>query len=154
MKVRFLTGLFFFISFSQAISSSGLLSFANSEYKDLNLSESKEQSQEVFGKSPLALQKQAKMFTDSYKSINRTIDMHKLIEQRRNEGKYETSSDYSVKSQRGKAGAYGGANVVHRPTPAKNSSVTLLSSPGFWLLTAILFISFSLISVFPVHPFF
>ncbi|XP_059458780.1 uncharacterized protein LOC132188822 [Corylus avellana] len=51
----------------------------------------------------------------------------------------------SGKSQRGKQGAYGGANIVHRPSPGEKNAASMEAKPRFVISTLIFYVSLGLI---------
>ncbi|KAF3958234.1 hypothetical protein CMV_016836 [Castanea mollissima] len=127
-KRLIICGCFLFILYIQVLSSWGLESFSTLENEGSKLSKRFMQDQEVH----------ARVDGD----LNGDCDEKGYI---RKQKTYE-----SEKSQRGK-GAYGGANIAHRPRATTRSAASLLAKPPIFISTLICFIiSFALmIHIFP-----
>ncbi|KAF1865707.1 hypothetical protein Lal_00021706 [Lupinus albus] len=125
MRLRFVIW-FLFLSYTHAISISGLHTNLTLEQKHLNISKSSNmQTQQSFEKR-----------------IKEAIKLQKKDEENNIEEKHELSCDTITKSQRGK-GASRGVNANHQPRRSTNSATPLLS----WISTVCI-ITITLILVF------
>ncbi|XP_021298130.1 uncharacterized protein LOC110427067 [Herrania umbratica] len=129
MMLKFFPWFIFFLC-TTAVSCWKLEGFPTLESQDFNLSEPAVRGQEIH-----ALR---------HAGLNRTVG----LEANGDKEEYEKMHDnfLSEKSQRGK-GAYGGANIAHRPRPAKNAASSLVRPP-FFLSTTVLQVSLTVILAF------
>ncbi|XP_022721078.1 uncharacterized protein LOC111278718 isoform X2 [Durio zibethinus] len=122
---------FAFFLFATALSCWKLEGFPTLETQDFNLSEPVLQGQEIH------------VFTHS----NRTVGLGAKDDKQDYQKKHQNF--LSKKSKGGRSGGgRGGADIGHRPRPAKNAAFSLVSQP-FFLSTAVMHISLTVILAFP-----
>ncbi|XP_017978940.1 PREDICTED: uncharacterized protein LOC18595465 isoform X1 [Theobroma cacao] len=130
MMLKFFPWFMFFLC-TTALSCWKLEGFPTLESPDFNLSDPAVRGQEIH--------------VLRHAGLNRTVG----LEANGDKEVYEKKHDIflSEKSQRGK-GAYGGANIAHRPRQAKSAASSLVR-PAFFLSTTVSHVSLTVILAFP-----
>ncbi|KAJ9178914.1 hypothetical protein P3X46_010759 [Hevea brasiliensis] len=74
--------------------------------------------------------------------LNDTGKLNEEDERKEYKGNHELFP--SIKGQKGK-GAYGGANIVHRPRPGEKNAAILTVKPSFFVSATMLYVSWALV---------